>query len=61
MFRVELGEEDGLSEHASGHLVIDGDLGNLYSSPRLVCSSFILLLDPLFFLHDANLDRLWWR
>ncbi|KAF9558272.1 Di-copper centre-containing protein [Agrocybe pediades] len=51
-FRVELeGGEDRPSEHGSGHLVIGGDLGNLYSSPA----------DPLFFLHHANLDRLWWK
>ena len=33
-FRVELeGGEDRPAEHGSGHLVIGGDLGNLYSSP----------------------------
>ncbi|KAF9553250.1 Di-copper centre-containing protein [Agrocybe pediades] len=51
-FPVELeGGEDRPSEYGSGHLVIGGDLGNLYSSPA----------DPLFFLHHANLDRLWWK
>ncbi|KAF9530165.1 hypothetical protein CPB83DRAFT_851093 [Crepidotus variabilis] len=41
------GEE---SEHESGHMIIGGDFGNFYSSPA----------DPIFFLHHANLDRIWW-
>ncbi|KAF8905207.1 tyrosinase [Gymnopilus junonius] len=52
-FRVELEGTPSIehpNEHGSGHLVIGGDLSNLYSSPG----------DPIFFLHHSNLDRLWW-
>nr|ATU82297.1 tyrosinase [Macrocybe gigantea] len=51
-FRTEL-EGDPASTpkiHDSGHLVIGGDMSDLYSSPG----------DPLFYLHHANLDRIWW-
>ncbi|KAK3385528.1 hypothetical protein B0H63DRAFT_494484 [Podospora didyma] len=42
----------GLTYHAGGHLAVGGDfgdIGNSYSSPS----------DPIFFLHHANMDRLW--
>lgn len=38
------------SLHSAGHQGIGGKMGNVVASPT----------DPLFFLHHANLDRLWW-
>lgn len=39
------------SLHAAGHEGIGGKMGNVVASPT----------DPMFFLHHANLDRLWWN
>lgn len=39
-----------LGLHAAGHFSIGGDAGDLFSSP----------VDPVFFLHHAMLDRVWW-
>ncbi|KAF2761830.1 Di-copper centre-containing protein [Pseudovirgaria hyperparasitica] len=42
----------GLTYHGGGHLSVGGDIGmmgDVYNSPS----------DPIFFLHHANLDRLW--
>jgi tyrosinase len=36
--------------HGAGHFAIGGDAGDLYSSPN----------DPVFFLHHAMLDYVWW-
>ncbi|KAF9699242.1 hypothetical protein EKO04_002830 [Ascochyta lentis] len=43
--------KDGfLGLHAAGHFSIGGDAGDIFSSP----------VDPVFFLHHAMLDRVYW-
>ncbi|KAF8954698.1 tyrosinase [Flammula alnicola] len=54
LFRVELEGQpvtNGFRVHDGGHWGIGGEMGNFYSSPG----------DPLFYLHHANLDRIWWN
>jgi tyrosinase len=43
--------EDGfMGLHAAGHYAIGGDGGDFFSSPN----------DPVFFMHHAMLDQVWW-
>lgn len=39
-----------LGMHAAGHYTMGGDGGDFYSSPN----------DPVFYLHHAMVDRVWW-
>lgn len=39
-----------LGMHAAGHYSMGGDGGDFYSSPN----------DPVFYLHHAMVDRVWW-
>jgi tyrosinase len=39
-----------LGMHATGHFAIGGEAGDFYSSTN----------DPVFFMHHAMLDRVWW-
>lgn len=63
--------------HDGGHLTVGGEMNDRYSSPggtfliilrvsppktKLTYHySACLYLDPLFYLHHANLDRIWWQ
>ncbi|KAH9484983.1 Tyrosinase P [Psilocybe cubensis] len=54
VFRVEIEGEPVTSDHRmhdGGHDAIGGEMSNFYSSPG----------EPLFYLHHANLDRIWWK
>ncbi|KAJ3307755.1 hypothetical protein HDU76_004392 [Blyttiomyces sp. JEL0837] len=46
-------KDDSVGYHADGHVLMGGncDMGNFYYSPN----------DPLFFLHHAMVDRIWWK
>ena len=68
-FRIEL---EGLpitpthKMHDGGHYGVGGEMSNFYSSPGgnirqcySLCSLTTYFLDPLFYLHHANLDRVW--
>ncbi|PPQ71453.1 hypothetical protein CVT24_011965 [Panaeolus cyanescens] len=51
-FRTELEGQPVTTDyrmHDAGHLSVGGELANVYSSPG----------DPLFYVHHANLDRIW--
>ncbi|KAF9269552.1 Di-copper centre-containing protein [Marasmius fiardii PR-910] len=53
-FRIELEGTPVTSTvkiHDGGHLSVLGEMGDRYSSPG----------DPLFYLHHASLDRVWWN
>ncbi|KAJ7847812.1 tyrosinase [Mycena olivaceomarginata] len=52
-FRIELEGEPtnpNLKLHNGGHFAVGAEMLNTYSSPG----------DPVFYLHHANLDRIWW-
>ncbi|KAF7358946.1 Tyrosinase central domain-containing protein [Mycena sanguinolenta] len=52
-FRIELEGTpvtETLRVHDAGHNAVDGEMGDRYSSPG----------DPLFYLHHAFLDKIWW-
>ncbi|KAF8178229.1 tyrosinase [Pholiota molesta] len=54
LFRIELEGKPITPDHKihdGGHFAIGGDMSNFYSSPA----------DPLFYLHHANIDRIWWN
>ncbi|KAJ7719100.1 tyrosinase, partial [Mycena maculata] len=69
-FRIEL-EGAPVTEtmrlHDGGHNAVGGEMADRYSSPggqyaRLkVFQSTDTLLDPIFYLHHAFLDKLWWQ
>ena len=53
--------------HDGGHYVIGGEMSNMYSSAGGECEGLQTVtgpstryIDPLFYLHHANLDRIWW-
>ncbi|KAF4619307.1 hypothetical protein D9613_004840 [Agrocybe pediades] len=54
LFRIEL---EGGSQtrdrrmHDGGHISVGGEMSDFYSSPG----------DPIFYLHHANLDHIWWK
>jgi len=53
-FRIELEGEPITPTHKmhdGGHAGVGGDMSNFFSSPG----------DPIFYLHHANLDRVWWH
>ncbi|KAJ8520002.1 hypothetical protein ONZ45_g3148 [Pleurotus djamor] len=53
LFRIDL---EGLpiaptlGVHDAGHLAVGGEMYEVFSSPG----------DPIFYLHHANIDRIWW-
>lgn len=56
--------------HDGGHVAVGGEMSNFYSSPggqQIIFSSpfqetkLVVKSDPLFYLHHANLDRIWWN
>ncbi|ESK91284.1 tyrosinase central domain-containing protein [Moniliophthora roreri MCA 2997] len=53
-FRIELEgtpSTEHVKSHDGGHLAVGGEMSDRYASPG----------DPIFYLHHANVDRLWWK
>ncbi|KAJ2915005.1 hypothetical protein MD484_g5409, partial [Candolleomyces efflorescens] len=48
-FRLVIDAFNGI--HGGGHILVGGEMTNTYSAGA----------DPLFYLHHANLDRVWWH
>lgn len=44
------GQGGGTGIHGGGHSGVNGEMSNVWSS----------INDPLFYMHHANLDRIWW-
>ncbi|KAI5803488.1 hypothetical protein DFH27DRAFT_50436 [Peziza echinospora] len=42
---------ENMGIHGPGHYSIGGEAGDMFSSPG----------EPIFYLHHANLDRVWWK
>ncbi|KAJ8079235.1 hypothetical protein PM082_021735 [Marasmius tenuissimus] len=54
LFRIELEGwpvTQTAKPHDSVHFAVGGDMADVYSAPG----------DPIFFLHHANVDRIWWE
>ncbi|TFK19563.1 Di-copper centre-containing protein, partial [Coprinopsis marcescibilis] len=51
LFRLTIDEITRGHIHGSGHGIVGGEMLNIYSAGA----------DPLFYLHHANLDRIWWK
>ncbi|PPQ83625.1 hypothetical protein CVT25_006310 [Psilocybe cyanescens] len=65
VFRTQL---ESVSDN--GHVMIGGEMSSAYSSPGgkhfiqiefFMTINVILAIDPLFYLHHANIDRIWWN
>lgn len=70
LFRQETGgafKPPPFKIHDGGHVTVSGEMGNVFSSPGGLWKSHRclslrteqIIADPLFFLHHANLDRVW--
>jgi len=49
-YDADVGKTGSPGIHAAGHFGIGGEMLNVWSSSN----------DPLFYMHHANLDRIWW-
>lgn len=55
------------SPHTAGHAAVGGVMLDVTCSPggkslcKSIIKSILINIDPIFFLHHTNLDRLWWN